>query len=185
MEDGMENWGWADDGVTENGTETENEENVYDGSRWERSVFEGVFVVAKFYLSKAPDGKMKCISRTLGKFAIIDRNFPGTVVDQEIWVCKIIKEINPSKNKGTFILHPIEQVNIDNVKKIIPGFYDIRPLGRAVSIIPNTDPSDFWMLSSATRKIFSKKYYAVVVPIAYSPKKIKLEGEKPEDLPVR
>jgi hypothetical protein len=41
------------------------------------------------------------------------------------------------------------------------------------------------MLSSATRKIFSKKYYAVVVPIAYvqSVQKIKkFEGERPEEL---
>jgi len=182
----MEPWNWvSEDGQNENENEKENENENEKQSRWERSVFEGVFVVAKFYLSKAPDGRMKCISRTLGKFAIIDRNFPGVVDDQEIWVCRIVKEINPGRNQGTFILHPLEQVNIDNVKKIIPGFYDIRPLGKAVLIVPNTEPGDFWMLSSATRKIFSKKYYAVVVPIAYvqSVKKIKkFEGERPEEL---
>ena len=187
----MESWNWADEENQENKENQENQEQEnQEPKKWEnwekyeRSVFEGVFVVAKFYLSKAPDGRMKCISRTLGKFAIIDRNFPGEVNDQEIWVCRIVKEINPGKNQGTFILHPLEQVNIDNIKKIIPGFYDIRPLGKAVLIVPNTDPSDFWMLSSATRKIFSKKYYAVVVPIAYSPSRIKrFEGEKPESLP--
>jgi hypothetical protein len=151
----------------------------------DRSIFEGVCVVAKFYLSKAPNGKMHCISRTLGKFSILDRNFNGTVNDQDIWVCRIVKEINPGKNQGTFVLYPLELIDIDQVKKIIPGFYDARPIGRAISIIPNTDPQDFWMLSSCTRKIFSKRYYAVVVPIAYTgPKKNKTVYylEKPEDL---
>lgn len=151
----------------------------------ERSIFEGVYVVAKFYLSKAPNGKMHCISRTLGKFSILDRNFDGMVQDQDIWVCKITKEINPGRNQGTFVLFPIELINIENVRKIIPGFYDARPIGRAISIIPNTDPNEFWMLSSGTRKIFSKRYYAVVVPIAYTGiKKQKpiYHLEKPEDL---
>jgi hypothetical protein len=151
----------------------------------ERSIFEGVFVVAKFYLSKAPNGKMHCISRTLGKFSILDRNFDGMVQDQDIWVCKITKEINPGRNQGTFVLFPIELINIENVRKIIPGFYDARPIGRAISIIPNTDPNEFWMLSSGTRKIFSKRYYAVVVPIAYTgikkPKTV-YHLEQPEDL---
>ncbi len=151
----------------------------------ERSIFEGVYVVAKFYLSKAPNGKMHCISRTLGKFSILDRNFDGMVQDQDIWVCKITKEINPGRNQGTFVLFPTELINIENVRKIIPGFYDARPIGRAISIIPNTDPNEFWMLSSGTRKIFSKRYYAVVVPIAYTgikKQKTVYHLEKPEDL---
>jgi len=151
----------------------------------DRSVFEGVFVVAKFYLSKAPNGKMHCISRTLGKFSILDRNFSGEVNDQDIWVCKIVKEISPGKNQGTFVLHPLELINMDQVKKIIPGFYDARPIGRAISIVPNSDPQDFWMLSSGTRKIFSNKYYAVVVPIAYQgikQSKIVYNAEKPENI---
>lgn len=151
----------------------------------DRSIFEGVFVVAKFYLSKSPTGKMHCISRTLGKFSILDRSFEGEVNDQDIWVCKIVKEINPGKNQGTFVLLPMELIHMDQVKKIIPGFYDARPLGRAISIVPNSDPHDYWMLSSGTRKIFSKKYYAVVVPIAYQgPKlnKIIYTAEKPENL---
>lgn len=133
----------------------------------DRSIFEGVYTLAKFYLSRSPEGKMNCISRTLGKFSIIDRDFDGTVNDQDIWVCKIVKEIQPRKNIGAFVLRPIELVDIDKVKKIIPGFYDAQPMGKVISIIPNTDPSDYWMLSKTTRKIFSKKYYAVVVPIAY------------------
>lgn len=151
----------------------------------ERSIFEGVYVVAKFYLSKAPNGKVNCISRSLGKFSILDRNFNGEVSNQDIWVCRIVREINPGRSQGTFILFPLEHIHIDQVKKIIPGFYDARPIGRAISIVPNTDPGDFWMLSSGTRKIFSKRYYAVVVPIAYTgPKVVKTvyTAEQPESL---
>jgi len=151
----------------------------------ENSIFEGVYTLAKFYLSRSPEGKMNCISRTLGKFSIVDRDFDGTIDDQDIWVCKIVKEIQPRKNIGAFVLRPIELVDPDKVKKIIPGFYDAQPMGKVISIIPNTDPHDFWMLSKNTRKIFSKKYYAVVVPIAYKNKEDEEEkhtykGESPE-----
>lgn len=144
----------------------------------ESSIFEGVYTLAKFYLSRSPEGKMNCISRTLGKFSIVDRNFEGTINNQDIWVCKIVKEIQPRKNIGAFVLWPIEQVDPDNIKKIIPGFYDAQPMGRVISIMPNTDPHDYWMLSKSTRRIFSKKYYAVIVPIAYQGKKEEKKEEK-------
>ena len=144
----------------------------------ESSIFEGVYTLAKFYLSRSPEGKMNCISRTLVKFSIIDRSFEGTINNQDIWVCKIVKEIQPRKNLGAFVLWPIERVDPDTIKKIIPGFYDAQPMGKVISIMPNTDPHDFWMLSKNTRKIFSKKYYAVVVPIAYKEKSIEKIEEK-------
>ena len=93
---------------------------------------------------------------------------------------KIIKEIKPRQNNGAFVLRPIELVDPDNVKKIIPGFYDAQPMGKVISIMPNLDPSDYWMLSRNTRKIFSKKYYAVVVPIAYKNRNEDDEEEKLE-----
>ena len=133
-----------------------------------RSVFEGVYVVAKFFLSKAPDGKLNCISRSLGKFSIIDRKYSGIVENQDFWVCKIIKEIKPAQNNGAFVLKPIEKILPNRIRKIIPGFYDFHTANNAALVKPNTDPADYWMLSSVTRKIFNKKYYAVVVPIAYS-----------------
>lgn len=152
-----------------------------------RSIFEGVYTLAKFYLSRSPQGRMSCVSRSLGKFSIIDNNFTGTVNDQDIWVCRVVKEIHPRQNIGAFVLWPVELVDKDNIKKIIPGFYDAQPMGRAISIIPNTDPHDYWMLSKMTRKIFSKKFYAVVVPIAYKEKekksKTEYQIEQPETLP--
>ena len=132
------------------------------------SYFDGVYVVAKFFMSKAPDGTFNCISRSLGKFSIIDRSFAGKVSCQDVWICKIMREIKPGQNSGAFVLRPIEKIEIEKVRKIIPGFYEIQVVGRAVCIIPNTDPADCWMLSKATRQIFAKKHYAVIVPIAYN-----------------
>lgn len=135
----------------------------------EKSVFEDIHIVAKFFLSKAPDGSMNCISRTLGKFSIIDKSFEGEVNDKEVWVCRIVREIKPGQNQGAFVLHPVRKIDPSKeIKKIIPGFYTVNPVGGAALIIPNTNPKDYWVLSRATRKIFSKKYYAVVVPIAWN-----------------
>lgn len=133
-----------------------------------KSLFEGVYVVAKFFLSKAPDGKLNCISRTLGKFSIIHKDYEGIVENQEIWVCKILKEIKPNENNGAFVLKPVEKIKDTRLRKIIPGFYEVHPAGKAALIVPNTDPADCWMLSAATRKIYAKKYHAVVVAVAYS-----------------
>lgn len=132
-----------------------------------KSAFEGIYVIAKFFLSKAPDGKLNCISRTLGKFSIIDRKYEGIVENQELWICKIMKEIKPGENNGAFILKPVERVLEKRLRKIIPGFYEIQTVGKAALIVPNTDPSDCWMLSSNTRKIYAKKYYATICPVAY------------------
>ena len=134
----------------------------------QQSLFQNVYVVAKFFISKAPNGETHCISRTLGKFSIIDNSFQGTVNNQDIWLCQITKEIKPNKNSGAFVLLPLKLVDPKSVRKIIPGFYDFQKIDNGIALVrPNSDPSAYWMLSKATRQIFSKKYHAVVVPICY------------------
>jgi hypothetical protein len=134
------------------------------------SQFIGVHVVAKFFLSKAPDGTYNCISRSLGKFSVVDKAHSSVVQCQDVWVCKIVKEIRPGQNSGAFVLLPVEKIEIERVRKIIPGFYNTQNHGKAICVVPNTDPSDCWMLSKATRSIFAKKHYAVIVPIMYEHK---------------
>lgn len=135
----------------------------------QQSLFQNVYVVAKFFTSKAPNGDTHCISRTLGKFSIVDNSFQGTVDNQSIWLCKITKEIKPNKNLGAFVLLPLKNVDPKSIKKVIPGFYDFQQAGKGMALVrPNSDPSSYWMLSKATRQIFSKKYHAVIVPICYT-----------------
>lgn len=132
------------------------------------SPFAGVQVVAKWFFSKAPDGTMQCISRTLGKFSVLERQpdgSPSTVENYSVWVCEIVKEIRPGQNNGAFILRPIKKIDPSGIRKLIPGFYDLSIRDKVAVIKPNSDPEDYWMLSKATRQIFSKKYNAVIVPI--------------------
>lgn len=134
-----------------------------------KSRYEGLYVVAKFFLSKAPDGKLNCISRTLGKFSILNTCDEDRVDDQDVWVCKILRELKPNAKGGAFVLKPLEKIDADKrIRKIIPGFYDVREDYGAVLLLPNTDPADYWILSKGTREIFSKKYHTVIVPITYS-----------------
>ena len=138
---------------------------------YHKCLFENIYVVAKFFMSKAPNGQIYCVSRTLGKFSLIDNKFTGKVEDQDVWVCKITKELKPGQNSGAFILMPIKRIEDPNtqVRKIIPGFYDFQKVGKAALVRPNTDPKDYWVLSKITRQLF-KKYYAVIVPIAFQEK---------------
>ena len=133
------------------------------------SPFEGLFVVAKFYMSKAPDGSVKSVSRTLGKFGILENGTKDLVKDREVWVCQISKEIKPDRNHGAFILQPRQKIEEPDkqLRKLIPGFYEQEVVGRSVILHPNSDKDHFWILSSTTRQIFSKRYHSVVVPILY------------------
>jgi hypothetical protein len=137
----------------------------------DRSPFEGLYVIAKFYMSKAPDGTIHCISRSLGKLSIVEPAQESKVKHKEVWLCRIQKEIKPGLNRGAFILDAIKKVEDPEaqIKKIIPGFYDLQAVGKAAMVRPNSDPDAYWMLSKVTRQIFSSKYYAVVVPIQYQP----------------
>lgn len=127
----------------------------------------GLHILAKFFLSKSPDGQTNCISRTLGKFGIVDKSCSIEVNHQDIWVCEITKEIKSGQNNGAFVLWPKQKIDPSRIRKLIPGFYETKTEGKAVLIYPTTDASDYWMISKKTRQLFSKKFYAVVVPVEY------------------
>lgn len=133
----------------------------------DQSMFKGIKVIAKFYMSRAPNGEVSCISRTLGKFSIIDNTFDGKVEHKEMWLCEITSEVKPGQNSGAFILKPIHKVDPDSVRKLIPGFYSPEEIADGLLMLtPKTHASDYWVLSKKTRKIYSSKYYAIIVPLA-------------------
>lgn len=125
-------------------------------------------MVAKFYLSRHPAGYYRCISRTLGKFGIVDKDFQGKVEHWDVWVCRITREIRPGKPSAAFVLMPVKKVEkpSEQLRKLIPGFYDVQNRDGAALILPTTEPGAYWILSRATRSLFDK-YYAVVVPVEY------------------
>lgn len=156
---------------------------IQGGQGSSRSPFEGIYVIAKFYYSKAPDGSSKLISRSLGKFGILDRLAVRSkeVGNREVWLSKISGEIYPGKNHGAFLLCPKVKVEDPDTQlfKLIPGFFTVTPHGSSALLTPNSDPDKFWILSHGTRKIFSHKYHTMIVPIAY--REDSYEGENQED----
>lgn len=128
--------------------------------------FVGLYIVAKFFLSKDPKGNEQFITRSLGKLGLLDRQFKGGMNHQELWISQITKEIMPRASSGAFILMPIKKIDPVLVKKIIPGFYNYEKVGGVAIVRPNENPKDYWILSKMTRQIFAK-HRAVIVPIEY------------------
>lgn len=148
----------------------------------ESSNLVGLQVVAKFFMSKDPKDpkdQYKCISRTLGKLSIADSKSEMSVEDQEIWLCRILHETCSGKNYGVFILDPIEKVEPNSVKKLIPGFYyEPTAVGKTLIVKPKEENS-YWMLSKETRKAYSERYHTIVVPHTF--KEVVNESESKED----
>jgi hypothetical protein len=133
------------------------------------SPFEGLYVVAKFYMSRAPDGSFGFISRTLGKLSVLDESVEHQVRNKEFWVSKIVREAWPGLNRGAFVLRPVKRVEPvpEALHKLIPGFYTEEAIGKAVVLHPKDDPAKYWIVSHTTRSIFSKRYHAIIVPVAF------------------
>jgi hypothetical protein len=132
-----------------------------------KSLFQGVYIVAKFFTSKSPDGSHQNISRTLGKLGLIDKPFRAMVENRDIWVCQILEETRPGTCGGAFILKPVKKIDHALVRKAIPGFFNIQIIDRYAVLTPNSDPQESWMLEMTTRRCMFKEYYATIVPIAF------------------
>lgn len=136
--------------------------------QYKKSLFQGVHVVAKFFLSKSPaDGSYQLVSRTLGKLSLVDKPYRGMVQNKDIWVCEILEETRVGTCGGAFILKPVKKIDANHVRKIIPGFYDIKVVDRYAVLIPDSEPQESWMLEATTRRCMFKRYYATIVPIAF------------------
>ncbi len=125
----------------------------------------GIKVVLKFFHSIDPNGNVKLISRTMGKLALIENQYQGQVNDDEFWLCEIEKEIGSNKNRGAFLVRPIDKIEVEKIKKLLPNFYSIIEHGKTAFLYPKNQPKEPWILSANTRKIFNDKYTSVIVPI--------------------
>lgn len=130
----------------------------------EQSIFTDLIVLAKFYRSKAPNGDYNFISRTLGKISLIEAEDQEILTDQDIWLCRIMKEVKPRTNQGAFILKPLKKVDPTLIKKLIPGFYEAKEVENAVVIYPNENKEGLWLISKKSREIFSRKCNSLIVP---------------------
>ena len=130
----------------------------------EQSIFKDLIVLAKFYRSKAPNGDYNFISRTLGKISLVESEDQEILQEQDMWLCRIVKEVKPNTNQGAFIVKPLKKVDPKGVKKLIPGFYEEKAIENAVVLYPNENKEALWLVSKPTREIFSRRFSSLIVP---------------------
>lgn len=96
------------------------------------------------------------ITRTLGKLGVIDSKWVPVDVDApkdgEFWLVEIIKETNPSKAQGVFVLTPICPVDTSDVQRLAPGMYEEEDEEGTIIITPKLREDFYWMLPLSLRK---------------------------------
>lgn len=126
----------------------------------------GIYTLAKFHKNADSDSPNRIVTRTLGKFGFIDRNYEGIMPKyEEFWIVKIIYNIKPDDTQGCLILEPIRKVDYkQEVGKLVWGMYSIKEVGKAITlIIPNEEfKNKLWQLPLEERKRYKKKAVIVV-----------------------
>lgn len=135
---------------------------------------QGMEIILKFHYGKR--GSVNpIISKTMGKVAVINHAYQSQMPQAgSFWVCRIDKEIsNPDKGTGCFIVTPVREVKIDQIKKLIPGTYDIEVRNKTVICKPKVE-GVLWLMPFSIKKYYIKKekakvqYESVVVPLQIS-----------------
>lgn len=111
------------------------------------------------------------ISRTLLKIAVVSRHYrlkhPELMPKHgELWKCRIVKEIESGKNKGCFIIEPLEMVTDKDILHLIPGWYDSKVVNGRLLIIPRKKDVN-WILPLTHKRIMAEEQeaYCVIVQL--------------------
>lgn len=127
---------------------------------------QGVKTIVKFFQSDGtPNHPSTLMTRTLGKFGVIDKAYTNTEnypVGGEFWIVKVVREAKPSTNTGCFILEPLTKINIEDTIKLVPGLYTEETLGNILFIVPKNKGNWIFPLNEIKKEKL-KKYYALIV----------------------
>ena len=117
------------------------------------------------------DNENEVISRTLLKIAVVSRHYrqkhPELMPKHgELWKCRIVKEISSGKNRGCFIIEPLEFVNDKDILHLIPGWYDSKVVNGRLLIIPRKKDTN-WILPLTHKRIMAEEQeaYCVIVQL--------------------
>jgi hypothetical protein len=145
-----------------------------------------MITILKFFTN---DGKQSnvlkndIISRTLLKIAVINKYYIEKNPEKlpksgELWKCDIIKETCGGKNKGCFIVDPLEKVEENDIMHLIPGFFYQKVLNNRLIIIPKK-PELNWILPLTHKHLYTEevKAYCVIVQLDVTQEEL-LELEK-------
>jgi len=125
------------------------------------------------YKDKKPSGdnENEVISRTLLKIAVVSRhyrqNHPELMPKHgELWKCRVVKEISSGKNRGCFIVEPVEKVDDKSILHLIPGWYDEKFVNGRLLVIPRKRETN-WILPLTHKRIMAEERnaYCVIVQL--------------------
>lgn len=131
-----------------------------------KSLVENKEVIVKFFNNPKTDSANVIITRTLGKLGVIKVGYPHKVLPGELWRVKILKETNPTRASGCFILEPIVKIDSNTLQKLIPGLYkENRQQG--LSVITPSHLGN-WIVSALHKQSIMAKnrgVYAIIVEL--------------------
>jgi hypothetical protein len=117
------------------------------------------------------DNENEVISRTLLKIAVVSRHYrqkhPELMPKHgELWKCRIVKEISSGKNRGCFIVEPVEKVDDKSILHLIPGWYDEKLVNGRLLVIPRKRDTN-WILPLTHKRIMAEERgaYCVIVQL--------------------
>lgn len=118
-----------------------------------------------------PDNENEVISRTLLKIAVVSRHYrlkhPELMPKHgELWKCRVVKEISSGKNRGCFIVEPVEKIDDKSILHLIPGWYDEKLVNGRLLVIPRRRDTN-WILPLTHKRIMAEEQnaYCVIVQL--------------------
>jgi len=127
----------------------------------------GCQVIVKFFKNSYDNNINQLITRTMGKVGVIDKDYiqSGNEMpcEGEFWKVDIVKETNPGKPYGCFILKPICKVDPSSLFKLLPGMYEEVQSNGSLIIIPKTKGQNA-ILPIKLKKSFNK-FSSIVVAL--------------------
>ena len=133
-----------------------------------------ITTVVKFYVNPRNNTNNKVITRTLLKIGIVDSKWmedkpeEEQPKDGELWRVKIIREVEPGKSHGCFLLHPLKKV--EELNPLLYGMYDEEEVEGVLLIHPHNFTEEIphqeinWMLPIKTKhEIKENNKYAAIV----------------------
>lgn len=117
----------------------------------------------------------RLLSKTLGKFSYVDRNYTGPMpADGSIWVARIVHETNPGQPKGCFMVEPLSEVPKDDdtgeylITRLLPGWgRQVRKSGIEFHLPPQQfdkhGQRQYWILPGGYKQRLGRSIYATLV----------------------
>lgn len=126
----------------------------------------GVLTLAKYHRNQDSDSTNRIVTRTLGKFGIINKEYKGEIPkEDEFWLTRIVDNIKPNEHQGCFIVEPVKKVSYDNVGKLLLGMYEeILPVNDCLIFIKPVEQfkGSIWQLALEDRKKYKNKSVIVI-----------------------